>query len=310
MTGALFVADELQRHLSGADPASVTGDDLAEIRADLERAATRAVALVDGHDASGVLPLRLPKARVIALGDCERFAVARHATDLAGVDEAPSPSVLLGLALDVYVEHELVEGPVADPVDDVSSWLEARGDLDVRDGFIAGADPAALVPLASAARAWSGLDADWWPRTQAAAAVHLAGGAVRCDGRTDVELGGPLSGRPGVVVEVKVGRPHPGHLAEATHYALLVALRDRVAPALVARWYPEGSFAVMSITVDVLHSASRRLADAIGAWAEMQVGRTPRERSGPACAWCPDADRCPSYQERPSPLSDPDGTPW
>ena len=110
-----------------------------------------------------------------------------------------------------------------------------------------------------------------------------------------------------MVVEVKLGRPHHGHLAEATHYALLVALRDRRAPAAVARWYPGGALAAMPVGADVLHSAARRLADAIGDWAELQVGRTPVERAGPSCAWCPDADRCPTYQDPPDPFGDDEG---
>ncbi len=274
----------------------------AELRSDLESAAERAVALLDGHgldlDADGsVLPLRLPKARVVALGACERHAVAvarESTTPDAGLDELPL-RMLAGRALDVYVEHEIAEGPVADPFEDLLSWLGANGEVAVRDQVIAAEGQLQLDPLASAARAWAGLDPAWWPRTQAAAAVHLAGGAVRCDGRTDVELGGGRSGRPSLVVEVKLGRPHQVHLDEVTHYALLVALRDGVAPAAVARWYPDGSLAEMSVTADVLHAAARRLADAIGAWAELQVGRPPDERPGAPCSWCPDAGECPSF---------------
>jgi hypothetical protein len=300
------VVEVLDDLLSADVGEPVDGQDLAEVRADLEVAAARAASLVDGHGADGVLPLRLPKGRVVSLAECERCALATsRAVD--GNDDHMSPRQLLGRALDVYVEHEVVAGPIADPLEDLLSWLAARGELDVRDQVVAAGDGLQLAPLAAAARAWSGLDAGWWPRTQASAAVHLADGSIRCEGRTDVELGGPLSGRPSVVVEVKLGRPHHGHLAEATHYALLVALRDRRAPAAVARWYPGGALAAMAVTADVLHSAARRLADAIGAWAELQVGRTPTERAGPTCAWCPDADRCPSYLDPPDPFGDDEG---
>jgi hypothetical protein len=297
------VVEVLGDLLSADVPAPVDPEELAEVRVDLEAAATRAAALVDGHEADGVLPLRLPKGRVVSLAECERCALATSRAVDGDVDQM-SPRQLLGRALDVYVEHEVVEGPIADPLEDLLSWLAARGELDVRDQVVAAADDLQLAPLAAAARAWSGLDAAWWPRTQASAAVHLADGAVRCEGRTDVELGGPLSGRPSVVVEVKLGRPHHGHLAEATHYALLVALRDGTAPVAVARWYPGGSLAAMDVTADVLHSAARRLCDAIGTWAELQVGRTPVERAGPSCAWCPDAGCCPSFQDRPDPFGE------
>ncbi len=286
----------------GPTSSTVDEDDLALVRSDLESAAARAAELVDGHvadDGSTTnLPLRLPKARVIALADCERHAVASSRPEPVDASDDLPLRLLAGRALDVFVEHEIVEGPVADPFEDLLSWLSARGELDVRDQVIAAGERLRLDPLASSARAWAGLDPAWWPRTQASAAVHLAGGAVRCEGRTDVELGGPLSGRPGVVVEVKLGSSRHSHLAEATHYALLVALRDRVAPAAVARWYPGGALAEMDVTADVLHSAARRLGDAIGAWAELQVGRPPRERPGPACSWCADADVCPSAAPR------------
>ncbi|HNA37260.1 MAG TPA: hypothetical protein PLZ72_12990, partial [Microthrixaceae bacterium] len=88
----------------------------------------------------------------------------------------------------------------------------------------------------------------------------------------------------------------------ATHYALLTALRDGRAPAAVARWYPGGALATMAVTSDVLESAARRLGAAIDAWAELAVGRPPRERPGPACSWCPDAGVCPSFAPAPDPF--------
>lgn len=281
-------------------------EDIRAIRSDLESAARRAVELAAGHDEADVVPLRLPKGRIVALASCERHALALFREQESGraSDEDLSLSMLRGRALDVFVEHEIVAGPIADPFEDLLSWLDARGEHDVRDQAIAAADELDLGPLASAARDWAGLDPSWWPRTQASVAAHLADGALRCDGRTDVELGGPLSGRPGAVVEVKLGRPHAGHLAEITHYALLVALRDGAAPAAVARWYPGGALAEMLVTPEVLHAAARRLRDAIGTWAQLRVGRRPAEHPGPTCGWCPDADVCPSFEAAPDPFDD------
>ncbi|HNH39089.1 MAG TPA: hypothetical protein PK912_11650, partial [Microthrixaceae bacterium] len=90
------IADQLRGVLDGATVAAsgagATGgdgpvplEDLRRFRRDLEVAADRAVALLDGHSptedvgegpAAIGLPLRLPKGRVIALTDCERFAFA------------------------------------------------------------------------------------------------------------------------------------------------------------------------------------------------------------------------------------------
>lgn len=295
---------------SMGDPADREQDrlELDRIAAGLDAAADRAVDLLAGHlddfAYEAAVPMRLPKARVVALGGCERHAVAEARASQS--DDGLSPAGLEGRALDVFVQHEIVEGPVADPLEDLLSWLAASGEPDVRDQLIACADELSLAELAAAARAWAGIDPRWWPRTQGSASVHLADAAVRCEGRTDVELGGPLTGRPGVVVEVKRGRPHAAHLAEVTHYALLVALRDGAVPALVARWYPGGALATMPISIAVLESAALRLGDAIGAWAEIASGRPPSEMPGPPCGWCPDAAVCPSFQASPDPF-DPSG---
>ena len=301
----MSVAEQLDELLVRPPP-PVSGTDLDEVRAALEEAADRAVQLVDGHEAEHVLPLRLPKSRVVALAECERLAVARHGTPTEG---APSVPVLRGLALDAFVLHELHEGPVADPREDLRSMLLAQDEPGLAQQVDAAGDDLDLAPLAAAARDWSGLDPAWWPRSQSAAALHLSGGRVRCDSRVDVELGGPLTGRPGVVVEVKVGRPHRNHLAEVGHYALLVALRDGIAPAVVARWYPGSVLAQLPVTADVIRSGARRLTAAIGAWAELQVGRRPRESAGPGCGWCPVADVCPTFEPPPDPFAEPTDAP-
>lgn len=296
------VAEQLAELLSVA-PRPVDDDAPAALRSLLEDASTRAVELLDGHDAADRLPLRLPKGRVAELAACERFAVARHTAPHDGPSSVP---MMRGIALDRYVLHELAVGPVADPLEDLLSMLDAQADHAMRDQVIAAADRLELGPLAGAARDWAGIEPSWWPRTQTVAAVHLADGRVLCEGRVDVELGGPLTDRPGVVVEVKTGRPHRTHLAEVTHYALLVTFRDGRAPALVARWYPGGSLAHLPVTADVLRSAALRLAAAIGTWAELHAGRPPTETAGPACAWCPHADLCPSARPPSDPLAEPE----
>ncbi|MFZ4519114.1 MAG: hypothetical protein ACOYOP_12045 [Microthrixaceae bacterium] len=295
----MTVAHQIEE-LAATFPDPVRGAELQPLRDRLDSAAERAVALLEGHSAEGALPLRLPKGRVLDLLTCERLAVARH----AGGDhtEAAPVALLRGQAMDRFVQHELHGGPVADPLEDLLAMVEAEGDLDLHHELSAAGDALQLGPLATAARDWAGTDPAWWPRTQSAAAVHLADGLVRCEGRIDVELGGPLTGRPSVVVEVKVGRPHSSHLAEATHYSLLVALRDGVAPALLGRWYPGSSLAHQVVTFDTLDSAARRLADMIVTWAQLQAGRPAAERPGPGCGWCPDADRCGSFRPPPDPF--------
>lgn len=147
-TDAPRVTDQLEDLLSHG-PRPVSGQDLADLRGHLEGAAARAVALVDGHDARDLLPLRVPKGRVAALLACERHAVARHAQPF---DASMAPATLRGMALDRYVLHELVAGPVADPLEDLLSMLDAQAEFATRDDVIAWPDAAAaLAPLATAA---------------------------------------------------------------------------------------------------------------------------------------------------------------
>lgn len=146
--------------LVAAAPDPPAAERLAPHRDRLAAAAARAVELVDGHDADHVLPLRLPKGRVVDLLVCERLAVARHRApddDPAGAADV-SPAMLRGLALDRFVQHELHGGPVADPAADLLAMLDAEGEVELREQVAAVADALRLGPLAAAARDWAGVD--------------------------------------------------------------------------------------------------------------------------------------------------------
>src|SRR5690606_7197877 len=124
---------------------------------------------------------------------------------------------------------QLAVGRVLEPLPALVSMLTAVADdesLALLDDVPLADAESALEPLAVAvADTWAGLDPALVPRTQVRASTVLAGGSVICSGVVDVELGGPTTGLPGVVIEVKSGRPAPEHQAEAYLYALLVALR-------------------------------------------------------------------------------------
>lgn len=296
----------LDEHTAGSSPV-VDADLLGELRHRLESAATAAVELLDRRGAGGPSPLRISKGRLADRERCERFALARGAGDGSPVEL--HRGVLGGLALDRYVAHQLHAGPVADPVEDLRSMLDAEGEWEVLAHLDALERDEALHelgPLAVASGAWAGVGPAWWPRTQSTATVVLAGGRVVAAGRVDVELGGPPSDRPGVVVEVKSGALSDSHRAETHHYALLVALRDRRAPLAAVRWYPGAEPAVVDVTAGVLESAARRLADGTVAWAELLAGREPAVLAGPWCRWCPEADRCPQAAESPEAPGGPD----
>lgn len=282
-----------------SDDRLVAADEIAALRQDLEDVAAEVLAAVGPELDSDRRPLRLPKGRLADLARCERSAVARHRAPEVG---PPGEAALLGSALDLFVAHQLVVGRVREPLADLVAMLEAAADHDALDAVAqldAGRLEAELAPLAAAVAAdWSGIGADWAPRTQSRATAVLAGGDVLCAGVLDVELGGAHTGRPGVVVEVKSGEPSPGHPHEVYLYALLVALRDRSAPAVVARWHPGGDPAALTVTLGVLEAAAARLAQGIRTWAELMSGGVPDERPGGWCTWCPDRLPCPSAAER------------
>ncbi|MDQ2678912.1 MAG: hypothetical protein M3Y51_09230, partial [Actinomycetota bacterium] len=245
-------------------PTPVSSADLAELRTELDAAASAAMA--GAQVGSDDLPVRVPKSRLAEMARCERSAVASaRSVDTRRREGAEALGLLRGIALDHFVTHQLAEGRVLEPLPALVSMLTAVADdqsLELLDTVALDDAEASLAPLAtSVAETWAGLDPAWMPRTQSRASLVLAEGSVICSGVVDVELGGPTTGLPGVVIEVKSGRPAPEHQAEAYLYALLVALRDGVAPVGVARWYPGSDPATTPVTLGVLEAAAARLAD-------------------------------------------------
>ncbi len=280
-----------------AAPTPIAPAELVELREELDAAAAAAMSRV--HIDADDLPVRLPKSRLADLARCERSALASaRSVDPRRREGAEALGLLRGIALDHFVTHQLTEGRVLEALPALVSMLTAVADdesLELLDSVSIDEAETALAPLAaSVADSWGGFDPAWMPRTQSRASLVLAGGAVICSGVVDVELGGPTTGLPGVVIEVKSGRPAPEHQAEAYLYALLVALRDGVAPVGVARWYPGSDPASTPVTLGVLEAAAARLADTTETWVELVAGRTPEESPGVWCRWCVESDRCPS----------------
>ena len=281
-----------------AAPSVVEASIVDELAAALEAAASDVVEALGRHGsvlAGATDPVRLSKGRLDRLDRCERSALA-EARD--GADSGDPVALLRGIALDRFVAHQLRAGRVLDPLGDLRELLTVELD-DATLGLIdaVGEERATEVvaPLATTvADAWSGIDPAWVPRTQSRATLVLADGAVVCSGVLDVELGGIHTGLPGVVVEVKSGRPFPSHPAETYLYALLCAVRDGRPPAVVVCWYPGSAPAALAVTTGVLETATLRLERGIRRWGELLAGDEPSERPGPWCSWCSDADVCPS----------------
>lgn len=285
---------------------------IGQLRDQLDAVAVEATATLSPE----VLPLRMAKSRLSDLDNCERTAVARAAAPpMTEITDA----VLRGVAVDRFVAHQLVAGRVLEPVEALRSMLAADAQWPALAHLaeMSEVEAAELIePLATlVADGWAGIDEQWAPRAQSRAMVVLGDGAVVCSSIVDVELGGASAagsstqrsghpGPPGVVIEVKSGRPVAAHQSEAYLYGLLVALRDGVAPDQVARWYPGSEPAAVPVSSGLLESAAVRLEDGIRRWAELTAGRTAAESPGVWCRWCPDAQECPSAD---SSAGEPDG---
>ena len=245
-------------------------------------------------------PLQLTKRVLGLLGVCEGSALAALTPHFVDVD--PGWPVLRGRALDVFVAFRALGGDVRDPVGDLDAVLRARGECaeaeriaEVLDGDRR-ADLAGLAAAAGDVR----VERRWVPRVEVSLAAELADGTLYLPGRVDLMLGGPGTGLPAVVVEVKSGRFDRSHMAELQHYSLLCLLRHGSPPAAMALWYPDGSTVALHVPGSAT-AAARRVCAAVGAVAEIVAGREPRLRSGAHCSWCAVASDCPAVARREDP---------
>src|SRR5690606_24035569 len=130
--GCMDVAGWLEEQLPGSDPADGVALEraLQELLGLLERIAVDAVARL-GERAPGSSTLRLPKSRLAALGRCERSAVAL-AREHTGPDAVSRP-MLVGVAHDRFVIHQLHGGRVREPLEDLRDMLLAEGEWELLD---------------------------------------------------------------------------------------------------------------------------------------------------------------------------------
>ncbi len=274
----------------------VRREELSELRDAIDAEATSLL------DASGVPvddgPVVVSKSRLAQLDRCERSTVASW--EATTPPEPPSVSALAGRALDHFVAQVLVGGRLRESSHDLRAALVAHGDhealgrIDEWEGGDDGVEFDRCIDGLAAAvlDAWTGVDPSWAPRTQVPAVTALAGGRLRVSGVVDVELGGPHTTRPGVVVEVKSGAAAASHRHETYLYGLLVALRDGTAPAVVAQWYPGTAPAGVAVTIGVLEAAAERLLAGVRQWSRLLAGAPPSASPGVWCGWCRVQEDC------------------
>ncbi|MBK9178827.1 MAG: hypothetical protein IPM45_04520 [Acidimicrobiales bacterium] len=279
-----------------APPPPVSPDALRSIRAALDDALT---AVADDLDpAAG--PLRLPKGRVSEVLACERAVLANLAP------RPVSEAARLGRLLDRVAAHLVLGGDLGEPggvgdalgvardalcaEDDpeLLAWVDGLGGPDrerVRTNLAGHAE--------SLAASLGVLDPAWWPRCESRATVTFAGGRIVAGAAFDLVLGGRPTGRPTVLVELKSGPTRPEHRQDVFWYALLCALRDGEAPAVVATW-SGGDATVVDTPVaeGVLESAARRVIDAAVRLTRLASGGEPDMTPSGRCRWCRALPRC------------------
>jgi hypothetical protein len=287
-------------------------DGIAALRAELDDAA-RVATVVGGW--SEAEPLRLSKHLVTGLLRCPRRALSerseRGPSGPAEGQERAAPcedrgtggDQVVGWMVDAAAKLATVSPRRSVTVDAAVAFLTALGDSSVADHLAELGPAAARLTSDAAVRidrlATSGLaavDPGWWPRVEDPVRVALAGGAVTAAGRIDVLLGGPPTGRPAVIVEVKGGRWYDGMRADGHLYALMVALRDGEVPASAVTIVSDGTTHVEPIRPALLQHAAERLDEAMGVAARLAAGEPPAMSPGAHCQHCPVRVDCPVGQ--------------
>jgi hypothetical protein len=142
---------------------------------------------------------------------------------------------------------------------------------------------------------WPPLERGWRPQTESPRRAELFDGMLILSGKLDLTLGAPDGLRAGrVVVDLKTGNRHAGHVDELRFYALLDTLRSGVPPFRLVRYYLDaGDLETEDVTEHVLEAALRRTIDASRKLIELRTGqRSPQVTPNPACRWCCIRDEC------------------
>jgi PD-(D/E)XK nuclease superfamily protein len=274
--------------VDGAAP--VERDVLDEARALLEAAAAEATAVGGWTEAE---PLRLAKGPVTWLVRCPRRAVAPP-------EGGASDELVLGSIVDAAAKLAALGARRPVTASTGLAYLDALGETGAADHLEAIGESAAAELMTDAEERvarlvalWPSVPPEWWPRVEEPARVRLAGGAVTVTGRLDVLLGGPPTGRPGLVVEIKGGRWYDGMRADAHLYALLVGLRDGEAPARVVTLVADGTMQVEPIRPTLVLHAAERVELALQMAARLAAGEVADARPGSHCGHCPVRAECP-----------------
>ena len=214
------------------------------------------------------------------------------------------------------IAHKAIELAVFAPpgtpplqlVDDVIERIAETGDDRSPRDFLRSATAVDVAELRATASqvvtafeaSFPPLDKAWRPRLEAPCRVELCGGTIILRAKVDLALGRPVGNEARVlIVDVKTGRPWPGHLDDLRFYALCETVRSGVPPFRIATYYLDsGRWQSEDVQVDVLESAVRRVVAGAARLAELRFGgRPPTISPGPTCGYCRQRDACAGARE-------------
>ncbi len=268
----------------------------AELRAELAEGIAPALALLgEGQD------LFVSKHALGQVHTCEAHLVAERAIPFAWTVPTARGTVshkaieLLVSWRGTPIANELVAEAIArltEGIDGLAQWLQALDDTSLAELRNECTDQ-----VAKFIECFPPLEARWQPRAESRLRVEV--GALVLQGKVDLLLGRTRGEQAGkVIIDLKTGRFHTGHLDDLRFYALLEAMRLGVPPRLVAGYYlDEAEVRPEAVTEGSLRAALARTVDGVIALAELEVSsREPTRRAGPTCRWCPLADSCETGQ--------------
>lgn len=269
----------------------------AELRLDLRRELDRGLGELAAHLERPLFVSKAALGRVLA---CEAHHVA----------EAAAPFEWSVRTARGTVAHKAIQLTVGRPslppplqlVDEALHRLAEDPDERIAD-FLLGLTEAARAELrtevnelvAGFLELWPPLHPSWRPQTESRRRAELCGGKVVLSGKVDLTLGAPrglVAGR--VVVDLKTGAPHAGHVDDLRFYALLDTLRSGVPPFRLASWYLDSArLQPEDVTPELLEATVRRTVAATTKLAELHLGlRSPATTANPACRWCRVRETC------------------
>ena len=297
------MANTIRELVEEAEPADVTEQEIAELRAGLDLALTEALSGWDRPDG----PLRITKDRLRRGGTCpaqlvgggsapmnEHLAVGR-VIDVAAAAIAVAPDTpheTNGHAVSVMETwNDAIAAPLRHEDLELQEWYEAQSSADqLEHDRIVATRCEELKRAMDDLTAFTVISQNW-------TTVELAADVI-VSARPDLVVMAAES----VLVEVKSGKGY-GIADELAFYALVETLCGRAAPAVVAglTLVPSATLHPLPVDADLLAWAADRVVEAAQLCREVDestaAGRWPRTFPGPHCGFCDLAERCPDIPD-------------